>query len=449
MSAARVLVVDDEKLIRWSITERLQRSGHEVVTAESGEGALEAIAASPPEVMVLDVKLPGIDGVETLRRALALQPELAVLMISAHSTVDIAVEAMKHGAVDFLVKPFALQALDEAVSRALTTARTRRQVAAAPPGADEAPVVGGSAAMEALRAAVARLAGSEETAVLVEGESGAGKERLARALHARSPRAARPFAVVNCAALTPALVEAELFGQERPLVAGATPSRGVVETAGGGTILLDEVSELPLTAQARLLQLIEAHTYRHAGGAVAHAADVRVIAATHADLEERVREGRFRRDLYFRLAVVRLTVPPLREHLDDVPALAAHFIAAFNRALGRQVRGIHPEALELLRAHRWPGNVRELRNVIERAFILYAGADEIRPEHLAPELRAGRRPEPLVPEVPSDGLVLDEVERKLIVEALERARGNQSQAARLLGISRDTLRYRLKKHGLG
>ncbi len=453
---ARILVVDDEKLIRWHVTERLQRNGFDVVSVESGEEALEQVARLPPDVMLLDVKLPGIDGVVTLRRALGLHPDLSVLMMSAHSTVDVAVEAMKHGAIDFLVKPFEHAALVAAVERALATSRTRRQIAALttdrrPASALDA-IVGRSASMEQVRSMVGRLASSDTTTVLIEGESGAGKEVVARAIHFESARRERPILQVNCAALPEHLLESELFGHERGAFTDAhTQKRGLFESAEGGSVMLDEIGDLPPGGQAKLLRLLENKTFRRVGGVTELRADVRVIAATNVDLEVRVGEGRFRADLFFRLNVVRLVVPPLREHLEDVPTLAAHLIARFNQEQKRQVRGISPGAMELLKAYHWPGNVRELRNVIERAFILHAGPDEIRPEHLTPELRraAPLRPrEKLVPAVEEQGLVLDDVERKLIAEAMERSGGNQSKAARLLGVSRDTLRYRLKKHGM-
>src|SRR5512138_2876274 len=453
---ARVLVVDDEKLIRWSVTERLQRNGYDVVSAESGEQALELVAAQPPDLMLLDVRLPGIDGVQTLQRALSVHPELAVLMMSAHSTVDIAVDAMKHGAVDFLVKPFPFQALDAAVERAIATARTRRQIATLTSERKSASaldaMVGGSASMEQVRSMIGRLATSDTTTVLIEGESGSGKEVVARAIHFESARAERPFLQVNCAALPEQLLESELFGHERGAFTDAhAQKRGIFETAEGGSVMLDEIGDLPAGGQAKLLRLLENKTFRRVGGVQELRCDVRVIAATNVNLEERVSEGRFRADLFFRLNVVRVVVPPLREHADDVATLAAHFIARFNQEMKRNVRGVSGPAMEMLKAYGWPGNVRELRNVIERAFILHAGAEEIRPEHLTPELRKTappKRPEKIVPNITDEGLVLDDVERKLIAEAMERASGNQSKAARLLGVSRDTLRYRLKKHGM-
>jgi two-component system, NtrC family, response regulator AtoC len=454
---ARILVVDDEKLIRWSVGERLARGGYEVIAAESGEEALEKLSGSTPDLMLLDVKLPGIDGLDTLQRALSMQPEMAVLMMSAHSTVDIAVEAMKHGAIDFLVKPFPFQSLDAAVERALSTSRTRRQIAALTSerkaqGALES-IVGRSPGMEQVRSMVARLSASDATTVVIDGESGAGKEVVARAVHFESARADRPFLQVNCAALPEQLLESELFGHERGAFTDAhTQKRGLFESAEGGSVFLDEIGDLPAGGQAKLLRLLENKTFRRVGGVSELRADVRVLAATNVDLEERVAEGRFRADLFFRLNVVRIRIPPLREHPEDVPLLSANFIARFNQEMKRSVKGIAPAAMEMLQAYHWPGNVRELRNVVERAFILHASAEELRPEHLPPELRKApppkKAPEKLVPPVNDQGIVLEDVEKKLIAEAMERASGNQSKAARLLGISRDTLRYRLKKHGM-
>ena len=456
-SPARILVVDDEKLIRWSVGERLQRGGYEVLAAESGEQALDMVAANTPDLMLLDVRLPGMDGLTTLQRALAMHPEVTVLMMSAHSTVDLAVEAMKRGALDFLVKPFPFQSLDAAVDRALQTARTRRQIAAltserrtgtAALGA----LVGNSAAMVGIRSMVSRLAASDATTVLIEGESGSGKEVVARAIHFESARAERTFMQVNCAALPEHLLESELFGHERGAFTDAhSQKRGLFESAEGGSVMLDEIGDLPPGGQAKLLRLLENKTFRRVGGVTELRTDVRVLAATNVNLEERVAEGRFRADLFFRLNVVRLALPRLCDHSEDVPLLAAHFIARFNQEMKRDVKGVASTAMDALCAYHWPGNVRELRNVIERAFILHATTDEIRPEHLPPEVHRSlpeRKTLKAVPQVPEQGIVLQDVERKLIAEAMEKASGNQSRAARLLGISRDTLRYRLKKHNI-
>jgi DNA-binding NtrC family response regulator len=450
---ATVLIVDDEKLIRWSLGSRLERKGYQVVTAETGEEALVKVASDKPDVMLLDVRLPGIDGVTTLTRALGLHPEVIVIMMSAHSTVDTAVDAMKLGATDFLVKPFPLEALDATIERVLATARTRRQLVAesrspTSPDAVEA-IVGVSAAAVDLRSLVARLAGSDATTVLIEGESGVGKEVVARAIHMASARAARPFSQVNCAALPSHLLESELFGHERGAFTDAyMQKRGLVESAEGGSVMLDEIGELPPSGQAKLLQLLENRTFRRVGGVQELRADVRLLAATNVNLERMVTGGHFRADLFFRLNVVRVDVPPLRDRLDDVPPLVMHFLAHFNRTLKREVRDVLPAAMDVLCQYDWPGNVRQLRNMVERALILHPLIKELRAEHLPPEVRQPARPERGTVAA-AEGMSLQATEIKMLREALERSAGNQSKAARLLGISRDTLRYRLKKYELG
>ncbi len=468
MSTARVMVVDDEKLIRWSVSERLTRSGYQVSSAESGEQALEMLAAERPEVMLLDVRLPGISGLEVLKRALLLQPDLVVLMMSAHGTVDIAVEGMKLGAIDFLTKPFPFRSLEEAVKRAHAAAATRRLLAGAGYAllgdTSRGGLLGDSAAMRQVRDMVTRIAANNSATVLIEGESGTGKEVVARCIHVNSARAPMPFLCLNCAALPEHLVESELFGHERGAFTDArTQKVGLFEAAAGGTVMLDEIGDMPPGGQAKLLRLLENHSFRRVGGVSEIQTDVRVVAATNADLEQRVSDGRFRSDLYFRLNVVRIPLPPLRDRKEDVPLLAAAFIARYNEEMKRNLRGISQPALELMTAYRWPGNVRELRNVIERALVLHGEIEELRPEHLPPSFwegapnsaePAGPVPIPAAapvsthPGAPSSEHQLEAMERRMITEALLKAGGNQSSAARLLGVSRDTLRYRMKKHAI-
>ena len=453
-TCATVLVVDDEKLIRWSLGSRLERKGYKILTSETGEDALLKVASDKPDLMLLDVRLPGIDGVTTLTRALAIHPELIVVMMSAHSTVDTAVDAMKLGATDFLVKPFPLESLDATVERVLAAARTRRQIASESTPVSESDVVqsiiGVSQGAIELRSMVARLAGSDATTVLVEGESGVGKEVVSRAIHMASARAARPFSQVNCAALPNHLLESELFGHERGAFTDAhMQKRGLVESADGGSVMLDEIGELPPSGQAKLLQLLENKTFRRVGGVLELRADVRIIAATNVNLERMVTGGHFRADLFFRLNVVRVNVPSLRERPDDIPPLVTHFLARFNRNLKREVRDVAPAAMEVLCRYDWPGNVRQLRNVIERALILHPLIKELRAEHLPPEIRQAPRADASIAGSTTSGMSLQGTEIKMLREALERSAGNQSKAARLLGISRDTLRYRLKKYELG
>jgi DNA-binding NtrC family response regulator len=450
-----VLVVDDEKLIRWSIGSRLEKRGYRVSTAETGEEALLKVASEHPDLMLLDVRLPGIDGVTTLARALEIHPAVNVIMMSAHSTVDTAVGAMKLGATDFLVKPFPLETLDATVERVLAAAQTRRDLAedstSATSGSEVVnSIVGISQAANEMRTMVTRLAGSDATTVLVEGESGVGKEVVSRAVHMASSRASRPFSQVNCAALPNHLLESELFGHERGAFTDAhMQKRGLVESADGGSVMLDEIGELPPSGQAKLLQLLESKTFRRVGGVQELRADVRIIAATNVNLERMVTVGHFRADLFFRLNVVRIHVPPLRERAEDIPLLITHFLVRFNQNLKREVRDVAPAAMEMLRNYDWPGNVRQLRNVIERALILHPLIKDLRAEHLPPEVRQRVRTETGLPVMSSDGMSLQATEIKMLKEALERSAGNQSKAARILGVSRDTLRYRLKKYELG
>ena len=451
--APRVLVVDDEKLIRWSVSERLSRKGYQVSAAESGERALEMLATERPDVMLLDVRLPGIDGIETLKRALVLQPDVVVVMMSAHGTVDIAVQGMKHGAVDFLTKPFPLAMLDAAVERAYAAAATRRRLAGPgserPTEASAGGMVGKSPVIEKIRTMIGRIAASDFATVLVEGESGTGKEVVARSIHVQSARASKPFLCVNCAALPEQLLESELFGHERGAFTDAREQKvGLFEAAAGGTVMLDEVGDMAPGGQAKLLRLLENRTFRRVGGLSELNSDVRVVAATNADLEHRVSENLFRADLYFRLNVVRIQIPPLRERSDDVPLLAAAFIARYNEEMKRNLRSISQPALAMLVAYRWPGNCRELRNVIERALILHGDIDELRPEHLPDAIREAAPLPPAAPLAAPQSAQLEPMERQMICEALRKSGGNQSEAARLLGVSRDTLRYRQKRHAI-
>ena len=448
---ARIRVVDDEKLIRWSVGERLTRSGFEVVTVETAEQALEHLAEHRPEVALFDVRLPGMDGVTLLSRAVALHPDLVVVMMSAHSTIDIAVQAMKDGALDFLVKPFPLTQLDVAVERALAVSASRRQLtesSSQPLDEKHGAMVGSSRAFKALLGTLDKLVASQASTVLILGESGSGKEFVARNIHFRSVRAAKPFLQINCAAVPELLLESELFGHERGAFTDAHARKaGLFEEAEGGTVLLDEIGDLPLAGQAKLLRLLEEKRFRRVGGSGEIAVDVRVLAATNANLEEQVKLGRFRNDLFFRLNVIRIEVPPLRERREDVGLMSAHFLARVSHDLGRPPpKGISPSALTLLQSYAWPGNVRELRNVIERALILHPGIEELRPEHLPAELTRGK--DAGLPAGPGGPRSLEDTERRMMVEALDKTLGNQTQAAKLLGISRDTMRYRMRRHGL-
>ena len=448
-SAGRVLVVDDEKLIRWSVSERLTRKGYQVSAAESGERALELLATELPQVMLLDLRLPGIDGIETLRRALVLRPDLVVVMMSAHGTVDVAVEGMKRGAVDFLSKPFPLAMLDAAVSRAHAAAETRRLLACAGserpavPGAGG--LVGSSPAIERIRGMVARIAESDFATVLVEGESGTGKEVVARAIHFQSARAAKPFLCVNCAALPEHLLESELFGHKRGAFTSAdSDKKGLFEIADGGTLFLDEIGDMAPPMQAKLLRALQERVVTPVGGRPIPV-DVRVVAATHRDLQQAVRDGHFREDLYYRLGVVPIAIPPLRDRLADIIPLAEHYLALATP--GAPPKRLAADAAARLLSHPWPGNVRELVNAMIRAATLVR-----RPVIVAADLAfLGAGPEATAPTDWLAGHLPDAVARlelEMIRRALAATGGNRAAAAEQLGIRRQLLYQKLARYGL-
>jgi two-component system, NtrC family, response regulator AtoC len=454
----RILVVDDEKLIRWSFKEKLEAQGYEVLTAETAEDGLVLVEQEGPDVVFLDVRLPGMSGLDALRRLREIDDTCAVIMITAYATVDDAVEAMKQGARDFLKKPFDLNEVLALLARTVEEITLRREVERLKrprPGSEPAgltSVIGRSPLMVQLLEMAATLARSDTTTVLIEGESGTGKGLLARAIHEASGRAAGPLVEINCTSLPENLVESEIMGHERGAFTDAhSTKRGLLELADGGTVVLDEIGEIPSSVQVKLLKCIEEKSFRRVGGLRDVHVDVRIIATTNRDLQQAVRAGRFREDLYFRLKVFPLQLPPLRRRREDLALLAAQFVAQMNRRLSRNLKGVSQAALQVMREYDWPGNVRELRNVIERGVLLAPG-DQILPAHLPVELR--RTEEAPVPEggsavsLPAGGVSLAAVERRLIEEALEKAGGNQVRAARMLEISRDTLRYRMKKYGL-
>ncbi len=449
----RGLIVDDEQLVRWSLGEYLTRIGFEIECVDSGEAALKSLGESSFDFMILDVRLPGIDGLAVLQHTMAKLPQLVVIMISAHSSVDMAVDAMKQGAADFLVKPFPFKDLDEAVHRALALRQAQPEFARLTAQSTNAAqsIVGASQAIEEVRELVLRIAATDSATVLIQGESGSGKEVVARSLHKASERAGQAFVQLNCSAVPEQLFESELFGHERGSFTDAHSRKlGLVEQAEGGTIFLDEIGDLAAAGQAKLLHLVENKAYRRVGGDQELCADVRIIAAPHANLEECVAAGTFREDLFFRLNVVPIYVPPLRDRDEDVALLAGHLIDQFNETMQRHMKGISPPAMDMLLSYNWPGNVRELRNVIHRTLILNPDDDILRVEHLPPRVR-NYAALPVIESIPQEEATtttLAKSEEQLIIDSLERARGNQSKAAQSLGIGRDALRYRMKKFGL-
>jgi two-component system, NtrC family, response regulator AtoC len=449
---AQILVVDDERLIRTSLERALAGLGHQAESADSVAAALAALARKRFDLVVLDLKLPDGGGVDVLRRLGAEAPETKVVVITAHGTVDSAVEAMKLGAFDFVKKPFELDEILATAGNALRAGALERRVAYHD-GRDrsrfDADVVsGGSPGMQALEREVAMVAPQPVPVVLVVGETGSGKALVARRLHYGSARAAGPFVELNAAAIPETLVESELFGHERGAFSDARESkRGLVEIADGGTLFLDEIGDLPAAAQAKLLTFLESFTFRRVGATATRTVDVRLVAATNRDLETLAREGRFRADLYYRLAAITLRVPPLRERREDVRALATHFATAYAQRYGKQFREVSVEAAALLAAWPWPGNVRELRAVVQRA-VLMNDAPALEAAHLPAELVAAALDPVPGAVAPTAGAAtklptLDEIELRYMRKVLQLTGGNKLRAAEHLGITRQTLAKRL------
>ncbi len=452
---ARVLVVEDEAGIRLALGALLRREGWDVQSAESGEEALRALEAEPVDLVLTDLALGrGLSGMELLRRIKTESPETAVVMITAHGSERIAVEAMQHGAEDYVPKPFDNDEIRLVVARALERTRLQRENRwlrdriAAEVGFEG--LVGSGAAMQAVFETIRRVAETDLT-VLVRGESGTGKELVAQALHQRSPRRARPFVAVNCAAISRDLVESELFGHEKGAFTGADARRiGRFEAADGGTIFLDEIGDMAAETQARVLRVLEERTLERVGSTRPLAVDVRVVAATHRDLEADVRRGRFRADLYYRLRVVELSLPALRERMEDVPMLAQRFLSRVAERLGRAERRLSATALAHLATYDWPGNVRELRNAIEQAAVLAPG-ESIEVD----DLRLASRAEPTTPSSSVRGSfaearrrATEAFEREFLLAALRRHEGNVTRTAEAIGMVRQSLQQKIRELGL-
>jgi two-component system NtrC family response regulator len=450
MPGERILLVDDDASLLRVTEKQLQDAGYAVTAVPGGEEALGAFAEGGETDLVLtDLQMPGMDGLALLAEVKRRDPAAAVVLITAHGTIDAAVNAMKTGAIDFIEKPFSRERLLVTVEKALRyrslateNLRLRHELT------DRFSfdnIVGGSAEMKEVFRTLGRVAGTDAT-VLIAGESGTGKELIARAIHYHGTRSEGPFIAVNCAAIPETLLESELFGHERGAFTGATSARpGRFREADGGTLLLDEIGEMRADLQAKILRVLEDRMVQPIGGTESRKTDVRLVASTNRDLVVAMRDGEFREDLYYRLAVVTIEIPPLRRRRDDIPLLTNHLLAE----LGEPDVRIAPEFLAALRAYAWPGNVRELQNVLQRALVLREdpaalGAADL-PEHIR---SAEAADDPLSLRIPDDGISLAEVEKHLIRQALQTTGGNRSKAARLLDISRQTLLYRMEKHGV-
>ena len=458
----QVLIADDEANLRRVLAAQLERDGYDVVAVPDGAAAIAALGEHHIDVVITDLRMPKVDGIEVLRHVTRHHPEIPVIMITAHGTVDTAVEALKVGAYDFVTKPFEKSELRNVVSKAARTRELSEGDVGGGGGAG-ADIIGQSEPMRGVYDVIAKVADTPST-VLITGESGTGKELIARALHERSSRHERPFVRVNCAAIPSELIESELFGYEKGAFTGAVTSKpGRFELAHEGTLFLDEIGEIPNAMQVKLLRVLQEQEFERVGGIKTIDVDVRLVTATNRDLLKDIGDGRFREDLFYRLNVVQIHLPPLRERTEDIPLLVDHFVARFNDRLQKRIAGVNPNALELLRRYPWRGNIRELENVIERC-MLFAEGTHIDLVDLPAAVREGEGAgphregsgsdltleEPLASRLEEAGLkatvrdVTARVERQLIVKALAQTSGNVTQAARLLKISRKSLQTKMK-----
>jgi len=471
MPAEKIMIVDDERLVRWALRLKCEEWGYRVVEAEAGEPGLQLARQESPDLVLLDVRMPDLSGIEVLDQLKKSGDARAVIMITADPQLDDVKAALKLGAYDFVGKPIDFDELHVAIKNALEATSLRNEVQALRGEVRRAvgydSVVSVSPKMTELMNFVRKVAASEATTILIQGESGTGKDLIAKAIHYESSRREKPFVAINCSAIPETLMEAELFGHEKGAFTDAKQmKKGLFEAADGGTLFLDEIGELTPLLQAKLLRVLEDQVVRRVGGIRDMQVDVRVIAASNRDLEKAVREGQFRQDLYYRLAIIAIFIPPLRDRKEDILPLVDFFIGRYNRRFKKSIRGITDQTRSLLVSHNWPGNVRELKNSIERGMIL---EDEpfLRPEYLPFSVgeSGGRtlfeRTSPLdggrtlpngrtLPRlyIPQGGTSLEEVEHSMVELAMSQANGNQTNAAKLLDISRDALRYKLKKFGL-
>ncbi|QDV89402.1 Transcriptional regulatory protein ZraR [Phycisphaerae bacterium RAS2] len=452
MSKPRILIIEDEKLIRWSLLQRFQEEGYAVEEAATADEGLTKLGTATFDLVMLDYKLPDRTGLEVLRKIREQDTEIVVLMMTAYSNVENAVEAMRLGAYDYVSKPFKMDALMLTVAKVLETTRLRRELRDLRGQMQERfgfdRILGRCPAMARLFELIRDVAGSGSSTVFLRGESGTGKDLVAKTIHYNSERAGRPFMNITCTALSEHLLESELFGHERGAFTDAKQrKKGLLELADGGTVFLDEVGDMPPALQAKLLRFLEERAFRRVGGTSDIAVDVRVIAATNRDVNKLIAEGKFREDLFYRLNIIAVDLPPLRERGDDIRLLADYYVGTFAKEFRRDVRGLAPAAIDKLMKYAWPGNVRELRNAMERA-VLLCKQPMIGPEDLVIGHGSGANGSSVQFELPPGGVSLKDVEESLVRQALAMTDNNQTRAAKLLHLTRDQLRYRMDQYGL-
>jgi two-component system response regulator AtoC len=459
MPRETILVLDDESLIRWSLKQKLESWNYQVLDAADLQEAINKLNSEAPDLVISDIKLPDGSGLDFLRRVKEAHANIPVIIITAFGVVDVAVQALKLGAYDFIEKPINFEKLENILRNALEANRLKTQVAQTftrdKSRFNLENIIGMSKAIEEVLDLIRKLAQAGASTLLVQGESGTGKDLVSRALHYESIRRDHPFVALNCAAIPETLIETELFGHEKGAFTDAkTMKKGVFEMADGGTVFLDEISEMHLNLQSKFLRVLEDQTFRRVGGVKDISVDVQVVASSNRNLEVAVKEGKFREDLYYRLSVVPIQIPPLRDRKEDVPLLVNHFIQLYNHQFRKSVNGVTPEGMKLMANYSWPGNVRELKNAVERAMILNDSriidvpdlpiriAD---PSSAVPLLRASGD---YLVKLPPEGAGLEDIEKELIQQALNMANMNKTKASKLLKISRDTLRYKVKKYHL-
>jgi len=465
-----ILIVDDDKSIRYSL-KRMMEEKYAILTAQNGTEALDRVREGSPDLIIMDIKMPGRSGIEVLKEIKLIDPKSLVIIMTAYGTTETAIEAMKYGAYDYILKPFPIPEMKRLVEKALALRKLiKEEVTYAPLAVfegEEERIVGSSPRMQEIYKMIGQVAPSDVT-VLLRGESGTGKELIARAIYHHSLRSNQAFLPVNCAAIPDTLLESELFGHEKGAFTGATSRRiGKLEQCQGGTIFLDEIGDMSLSTQAKLLRVLQEKSFERLGGTETIKVDIRFIVATNKNLEEAISSGKFREDLYYRLNVVSITIPPLRERKEDIPDLVSYFLKKFDRELKRGTVGITPSAMEKINSYEWPGNVRQLENVLKRARVLSQGEWILEDQLLfekgwekreAEEELSKKNVEDLLdalfeelsnaPAAPQDLDMISALERGLILRALQKTRGNQLKAAMLLGIHRSTLRGKMEKYNI-
>lgn len=451
----KILVVDDEKLICDMLKAELEKNNYDVTVVNSAKEAIKAIEHTNFDIVLLDLMLPKITGLDLLVLIKERSPETVVIIITAYGSAESAVKAMKLGAFDYITKPFSMEELLVVIKKAEEYSKKLKEINYYKREREQKynldAIIGSSKAIKDIKELISRIAEADVKVVLIEGESGVGKELIAKAIHGLSRRSQGPFIAINCASVPETLLESELFGYEKGAFTDAkTTKQGLIELADGGTLFLDEIGDMPMTIQAKMLRFLEERKVRRVGGLTDIPVDVQIIAATNKVLKKLVLEGKFREDLYYRIKVVPIYVPPLRERKEDIVELSNYFIKTFNTEFKKNVKGFSPIAMKMIQQYDWPGNIRELRNVIERAMI-FEDEDMIMVERLPAEIIASTSrnitSSPLEIKIPPEGIDIEEVEKELIRQALLMTKGNQSKAARLLNIGVDAMRYRMKKFG--